>query len=67
MPLMSTRNSLNLMKGCKMTKAALLLSVLLILLAGCANLPLREGGLAVDKDTTAGIEDLGVASINRQF
>jgi hypothetical protein len=39
----------------------------LVLLAGCASIPLTEGGLAVGKDTTVGIEDLGVASVTKGF
>ena len=49
-----------------MIKAALML-VSLVMLSGCANMHLKEGGLALDKDTTASIEDVGVASLNRQF
>ena len=49
-----------------MTKAVFMMIVLL-LVSGCANVQLKEGGLALDKDTTASIEDAGVASLNRQF
>ena len=51
---------------------ALLIKTLAILsicasLNGCANMPLKEGGLALDKDTTAGIDDIGVGRVTRQF
>ncbi len=38
-----------------------------MILGGCANMPLKEGGLAIDKDTTAGIDDIGVGRVSRQF
>lgn len=44
-----------------------IIALAVCLVSGCANIPLREGGLAVDKDTTAGIEDLGVARVTRGF
>jgi hypothetical protein len=39
----------------------------LLAAAGCANVPLTEGGLLVAKDTTCGIEDVGVARVTRGF
>ena len=39
----------------------------LALISGCASMPLTEDGLVVAKDTTAGIEDLGVARITKGF
>jgi hypothetical protein len=47
--------------------AALACICVIILIGGCSSLPLREGGLAVDKDTIVGIEDLGVASVTKGF
>ncbi|MDD5428436.1 MAG: hypothetical protein PHI58_04260 [Candidatus Omnitrophica bacterium] len=38
-----------------------------IYFAGCSGLPLKEGGLEISKDTTAGIDDLGVGRLTRQF
>ena len=38
-----------------------------MILGGCANLPLKEGGLAIGKDTTAGIDDVGVGRVTSQF
>ena len=46
---------------------ALAAAILLWFLSGCANIPLKNGGLVVGKDTTASIEDLGVASLNSKF
>ena len=39
----------------------------IVLMAGCASIPLTEDGIAVAKDTTIGIEDLGVASVTKGF
>ncbi|MFA5143358.1 MAG: hypothetical protein WC522_04225 [Candidatus Omnitrophota bacterium] len=36
-------------------------------LAGCSSLPLKEGGLEISKDTTVGIDDIGVGTVTRQF
>jgi len=36
-------------------------------LGGCSNIPIKDGELAIGKDTTAGIEDVGVACVNRKF
>lgn len=36
-------------------------------LSGCADIPIKDGGLVVGKDTTAGIDDVGVARITNQF
>ncbi|MDP2913412.1 MAG: hypothetical protein Q8N91_05330 [Candidatus Omnitrophota bacterium] len=44
-----------------------LIVLICVLLGGCADIPLKEGGLEITKDTIAGIEDLGVASITKQF
>ena len=40
---------------------------ILILMAGCANIHLKKGGVAVGKDTTVGIEGLGVATVTQGF
>lgn len=45
----------------------LLIIIACISFAGCANVPLKDGELVIGKDTTAGLEDAGIASINRQF
>ena len=46
-----------------------LLTILLVLasLNGCANIPLKEGGLAIGKDATAGIDDIGVGRVTSHF
>lgn len=36
-------------------------------MAGCADLPLKEGGLAVGKNTTVGVDDVGVGRVTSQF
>lgn len=47
--------------------AAFTAAFICTILNGCANLPLKEGGLAIGKDTTAGIDDIGVGRVSRQF
>ena len=41
--------------------------ILLLTISGCSQILIRDGGLAVGKDTTASIKDLGVASLNNKF
>ena len=36
-------------------------------LCGCESIPLKEGGLAVGKNTTATIDDIGVGRVTNQF
>ena len=38
-----------------------------IYLNSCSHIPLKEGGLEIDKDTTAGVDDIGVGRVTRQF
>jgi hypothetical protein len=51
--------------------AAIFLTVLILLIVfsftGCSNIPLKEGGLEIGKDTTAGIDDIGVGRVTKQF
>jgi hypothetical protein len=39
----------------------------LAFIGGCSSIPLTEGGIAVGKDTTIGIEDVGIASVTKGF
>lgn len=66
---MSTRNYSSRMRECReaMFNKAIFLAILLSALSGCSQIPIRDGGLAVGKDTTASIEDLGVASLSSKF
>ena len=48
----------------KLFAAVLLIA---IALSGCAEIKLTEDGLALDKNTSANIEDLGVGSVTRKF
>ena len=41
--------------------------ILLLTVSGCSQFPIRDGGLAVGKDTTARIKNLGVASLDSKF
>ncbi len=36
-------------------------------ISGCQSMPLKEGGLEISKDTLAGIDDIGVGRVTRQF
>lgn len=46
---------------------ALIVMVLVLTIYGCANIPIKDGGLVVGKDTTATVDDLGVARVTNQF
>ena len=39
----------------------------MIFVSGCAKIPIRDGELVMGKDTTATIEDMGVARLNSRF
>ncbi len=45
----------------------LLLILVMFTTAGCAEIPIRDGELVIGKDTTAGIEDVGIARIANKF
>ena len=45
----------------------LLIIAICLSFSGCANVPLKDDELVIGKDTTAGLEGAGIASINRQF
>ena len=47
--------------------AAFIAVFICTILSGCAELPLKEGGIAIGKDTTAGIDDIGVGRVTSQF
>lgn len=36
-------------------------------LSGCAEIPIKDGELVVGKDTTAGIDDIGVGHLTNKF
>jgi len=36
-------------------------------LNGCEGMPIKDGGLAVGKDTVATIDDVGVARVDNKF
>lgn len=40
---------------------------LMIFLAGCAEMPIKDGELVVNANTTATLDDIGVARINNKF
>jgi len=44
-----------------------ILIYLILFLAGCGTMPIRDGKLVIGKDTTAGVEDMGVAAVNQKF
>jgi hypothetical protein len=45
----------------------LAIALLAVSLCGCANIPVKDGGLVVGKDTTASVDDVGVARLTGQF
>ncbi|MDD5436208.1 MAG: hypothetical protein PHX20_01555 [Candidatus Omnitrophica bacterium] len=45
----------------------ILLIFICMSLNSCSHFPLKEGGLEIGKDTTAGIDDIGVGRVTRQF
>ena len=54
------------MKGYSMIRLVLVIGIMLAI-AGCSSIPLRNGELVISKNTTATIDDLGVARVNNQF
>lgn len=38
-----------------------------LILAGCANAQLKEGGLYINQSTCVGMDDFGVAKVRNQF
>jgi hypothetical protein len=36
-------------------------------LAGCAEIPIKDGELAIGKDTTASIEDVGAVRVTNRY
>jgi len=41
--------------------------LLVLFVAGCAELPIRDGELAMDANTSATLDDAGVARIKNKF
>jgi len=37
------------------------------ILSGCESIPIRNGEIAIGKDSTAGIEDVGIGKIKNKF
>ncbi|HPM42496.1 MAG: hypothetical protein KBB52_04925 [Candidatus Omnitrophica bacterium] len=37
------------------------------ILSGCSGMVIRDGGLAINKDTTASIEDLGAVRLTSRY
>lgn len=40
---------------------------LVFILSGCSCITIRDGGLALNKDTTASIEDLGAVRLTSRY
>lgn len=66
---MSIKNFLSPMKEYKrLLMVGFLISLAALLsISGCSQVTIKDGGLVVGKDTTACIEDVGVASLNGKF
>ena len=45
----------------------LIITILTLTLSGCCNIPIKDGGLVVGKDTTATMDGMGVARVTNQF
>ena len=41
--------------------------LLALLVSGCAGLKMKDGGLVIGKDTTATVDEPGVARVTNQF
>lgn len=39
----------------------------IMILSGCESMPIKNGQLAIGKDTSATVEDVGVARVNNKF
>jgi hypothetical protein len=50
-----------------MFKFFIIILIASALFSGCAELPIKDGALVIDKDTSAGMEDMGVGSLTRKF
>ena len=50
-----------------MMRMILLLSCAMMLLAGCAEMPIKDGELTVGANTTATMDDVGVARIINRY
>ena len=55
------------MRECKVIGAILLALAALSLIWGCANIPIKDGELALSANTTASVDGIGVARIKKQF
>lgn len=42
-------------------------AICIVILSACSRMPIKDGELVVGKDTTATIEDFGVARLNNKF
>ena len=50
-----------------MIKLFIMLTFSCILLMGCADIPIKDGELAIGKNTSATLEEAGVARVNNRF
>lgn len=48
-------------------RISIIVIMICIILTGCRNAQLKEGGLYVNQDTCVGMDDFGVAKINNKF
>jgi hypothetical protein len=48
-------------------KLILGLILLAALASGCESIPIKDGELAVGKDTTVGVEDMGIGKVASKF
>jgi hypothetical protein len=45
----------------------IILLALVLLISGCAAMPIKDGGISIGKDTTATVDDFGVGRVDRKF
>jgi len=45
----------------------LIATFLAVCAAGCAQIPIKDGELALNANTSATLDDVGVARVNRKF
>ena len=48
-------------------RTLLLICALSLSVSGCAEMPIKDGELAVGKDTSATLDDVGVAKVTNRF
>ena len=61
---MSIKNSSSHMKEYRILAAVI---AAILLMSGCAEIPLKDGELVIGKNTTAGLDNIGVGHLSGKF